>query len=124
MSPEYLYKKNDLWFSLSWDWRDRYLEVSLDRLHWFKDVMPRVVVIGDFASYNSKIQWNSFDKENEEIVLKRIADSLEESIEKYKIYYPKIYENFLISRGKRKGLNIDEYIGKEVEDKELDKFSV
>lgn len=84
--------------------------------------MPRVVVIGDFSSYNSKIQWSSLDKENEEIVLKRIAASLEEAMEIYKIHYQNIFENFRVSRGERNNLNIDEYIGKEVQEKELVKF--
>lgn len=43
-------------------------------------------------------------------------------MEIYKIHYQNIFENFRVSRGERNNLNIDEYIGKEVQEKELVKF--
>ena len=49
-----LYRKNDLWFGTSWDWR----EISgyfVGKLYWFKDFMPRIVVVGDYSSYLKEI---------------------------------------------------------------------
>lgn len=53
MCPEVLYNKGSLWFSASWDYRDRYLELDLGHLYWFKDVMSRVIVLGDYQNYLS-----------------------------------------------------------------------
>lgn len=55
ISPEVLYKNGRLWFGASWDYRDLYLEVDLGHLYWFEDVMPRVIILGGYASYCSKI---------------------------------------------------------------------
>jgi hypothetical protein len=62
MCPEYLYNNGRLWFDLSWDWRDRYLEVGLGHLHWFKDVMERVVVVGDYSCYMNQITYDAIDR--------------------------------------------------------------
>ncbi len=49
IAPELLYESGNRWFSTSWDWRDRYLEIHLGRLYLFQDVMPRVVVLGPLS---------------------------------------------------------------------------
>ncbi len=51
ISPEYLFERDGIWFACSWDWRDRYLEINLGRLFFFKDVLPRVIVYGPFENY-------------------------------------------------------------------------
>ena len=56
MRPEILYRNGDLWFGTSWDWRDRILDVNLGQLHWFKDVMPRVIILGNYSNYNHDIE--------------------------------------------------------------------
>ena len=123
MCPEYLYNNERLWFELSWDWRDRYLEVSLGHLHWFKDVMPRVVVIGDYSCYESQITYDAIDRIGDESkVLGIISSSLKDSISMYKKEHDKAFQDFRVSRSKRNGINIDEYIGKEVSRNELQNF--
>ena len=113
--PEYLYYKRRLWFALSWDWRDRYLEACLGHLHWFSDVMERVVVIGDYSCYDSRISPDAIDRIGDESkVLTIVASSLEEAISIYENEYDRIFENFRITRSKRSGININEYIGNEV----------
>jgi len=123
MCPEYLYNRDRLWFSISWDLRDQYLDVSLGHLYWFKDVMARAVVIGDFSNYDKNVKWNSINSETKaNVVLDRIAKSLSGAIDTYRVDYEKIYQDFRLSRSKRSGINIDEFIGKEVSKGELDEY--
>ena len=123
MHPAFLFNKGRLWFSLSWDWRDRYLDVSLGHLFWFKDVMFRVVVIGDYSNYESQITTNAIDKIGSETkVLEMIAATLKNAINIYENEYEKIYQDFRISRSRRGGINIDEYIGKELKMDDLKKY--
>ena len=123
MRPECLYQKDRLWFSVSWDWRDGYFDANLGRLFWFKDVMPRVVVIGDYSSYDREIKWDSIRSEADiPKAISRIADTLPSAMIKYETYYAEIFQSFRVSRGKTKGLNIDEYIGKEVDAQSLKQY--
>jgi len=123
MCPEYLFTNESIWFSLSWDWRDRYLDVSLGKLYWFKDVMERIVVIGDYSSYERRITTSAMDcLENENEVFTIIASTLKNALQTYNEKYDDIYENYRVSRGRRSGINIDEYIGNEVKLSELHKF--
>ena len=46
MAPAELFEANERWFGASWDWRDQYLEVDLGHLFEFRDVMPRVIILG------------------------------------------------------------------------------
>lgn len=123
MCPEYLYEKGRLWFELSWDWRDRYLEVSLGNLFWFKDVMPRVVVVGDYASYDNRIDYDAMDKFHDESeVFELISSSLDKAISVYESSYDKILINFIRNRKESRGINVEDYIGNEVSRDELSKF--
>ncbi len=49
IAPTFLYEHDDIWLGASWDWRDHYLEIDLGRLFLFRDVLPRVIVIGTIA---------------------------------------------------------------------------
>lgn len=123
MCPEFLFNNGRLWFSLSWDKKERYLEVSLGRLFRFKDVMERVVVIGDYSNYEKRITPDAIDEIGSDIkVLKIIASSLKDGIALYKTEYERIFQDFRVSRSKRGGINIDEYIGKELRIDDLDNF--
>lgn len=94
MCPEILFNKERLWFSLSWDWRDRYLDICLGHLFWFNDVMDRVVVIGDYSNYESQITPNAIDKiGDDKKVLKLIADSIEDAIRLYENEYEKVFQD-------------------------------
>lgn len=123
MRPQFLFNKERLWFSLSWDWRDRYLDVSLGHLFWFKDVMERVVVIGDYSNYENQITPNAIDKIGSDTkVLNLISSSLSDAISQHEAEYEKVFQDFRVSRSRRGGINIDEYIGEEVTIKDLKRF--
>jgi len=51
MRPEVLFRKSNLWFGTSWDFRDEYLELNIGGLYWLKDLMPRVVVLGEYSAH-------------------------------------------------------------------------
>ena len=96
ISPEVLYHNGKIWFGASWDYRDMYLDVNLGHLYWFKDVMPRVIILGDYASYNSKISsypTNGLD-DLKNIVL-FIKKTLNDSISTYNERYDQILHNYL-----------------------------
>ena len=121
--PDYLYNNGRLWFELSWDWRDRYLDVALGHLYWFKDVMDRVVVIGDYSCYMDRVTHDAIDKiGSESKVLELISSSFEESVSVFAKEYDRIFQDFRITRSRRNGINIDEYIGKEVSRDELQRY--
>ena len=91
MKEEVLYRKNRLWFGTSWDWRDRYLDVDLGHLYWFKDVMPRFIVVGNYSSYSKEIQNISESDENYLVkVANAIASTLPSAIAVYEERYEKI----------------------------------
>jgi hypothetical protein len=125
MCPEYLYNNGRLWFDLSWDWRDRYLEVGLGHLHWFKDVMERVVVVGDYSCYMNQITYDAIDRVGSETkVLEIISSSLEDSISLYEKVYDSIFQDFRASRGKRNemmNILVKKYPGMNYRDLKTDK---
>ena len=120
---EYLYNIGEIWFSLSWDYRDQYLDVSLGKMFWFKDVMERVVVIGDYSNYDEKITYSAMSTLGSDIaIFEAIALSLKDALKTYNEKYQEIYQDFRVSRSNRGGINIDEYIGAEVKLSDLQKF--
>ena len=123
MCTEYLFTNGSVWFSLSWDWRDQYLDVSLGKLFWFKDVMERVVVIGDYSNYDERITYSAMSTLGSDIaIFEAIASSLKGALNTYNEKYSEFYQDFRLSRSKSGGINIDEYIGEEVELSELQKY--
>jgi len=123
MHPQFLFNKERLWFSLSWDFRDSYLDVNLGHLFWFRDVMERVEVIGDYSNYESQITPSAIGQiGSDQKVFKIIVQSLKNAIIKYENNYDEIFQNFRISRSQRSGINIDQYIGKEVSINDLKDF--
>jgi len=93
--PTFLYEHNDIWFGTSWDPRDTYLEVDLGRLFFFKDVLPRVIIIGtisiaEMLSVNSK-PLEDYEKYFQDR-FNEVSISLEENIRKFDIQYPQAFE--------------------------------
>ena len=85
--------------------------------------MERVVVIGDYSSYDRKITWDAMNKLGSDIaIFEAIASSLNNALAIYDESYTKIFEGFRVSRSKRNGINIDDYIGKEATLNDLNKF--
>ena len=121
ITPEVLYRNKDLWFSTSWDWRDRYLEIDLGHLHWFKDVMPWFIVLGDYSSYCDEI--NKLKKSDEdylENVAKTIANTIEAAI-KYNKKNEHNVVSYLLKRNKYSTV-FKKHLGNEVRDEELSKY--
>lgn len=121
MHPEFLFRRDRICFSLSWDWRDRYLDVCLGRLFWFRDVMPRIVVIGDFSYWDSEVTWNAIGSKSDfDTVFARIRDSIPAAVDCVEVEYPNVLESFRKSRNIP--TKIDEYLGKEVELADLEHY--
>lgn len=94
--PSFLYEHNDMWFGTSWDWRDNYLEIDLGRLFFFKDVLPRAIIIGTInidkmLSSESK-QFESYEKYFQGIFAK-VGASLDEKVRLFDVQYPEALDN-------------------------------
>jgi hypothetical protein len=119
MKPEVLYRNNNLWFSTSWDWRDRYLDIDLGRLHWFKDVMPRFIVIGDYSSYSNEIvKIKESDEDYLEKVVIAIANTIENAIAIYNERYDQNVTIYIEKINKYSTV-FKSHLGSEVRDEEL-----
>ncbi|MEE9342119.1 MAG: hypothetical protein V3V12_00635 [Gammaproteobacteria bacterium] len=122
MKEEVLYRKNRLWFGTSWDWRDRYLDVNLGRLYWFKDVMPRFIVVGNYSSYSNKVQGVPEKDENYLVkVANAIASTLPTAVTVYEERYEQIMSAQLNKRSKYMSVFL-EHLGNEVKDEDLAEF--
>lgn len=82
---EVLFRKDDIWFGTSWDERDQYLQLDLGHLYWMKDVIPRVIIAGDYSSFSSRVQRLKKVKGARylEDVANAVAASLEEALKKF-----------------------------------------
>jgi len=122
ISYESLYRRGRQWFGTSFDYRDQYLEVKLGNLYWFKDVMPRVIIMGDFSEYCDINLNDILASEGLDSVVTHIKDLFYVALNEYEKIYPKVLEECLRPpQGKYR----PEYvlmIGNEVNDKELEKF--
>ena len=91
MWPSTLFRRDRLWFGASWDWRDRHLEVDLGHLHWFKDVMPRVTVLGHYSNYTKAV--DELDPSRNDYldqVTMTIADTIDGAIALYNEQYDQL----------------------------------
>jgi len=110
MRPEYVYRRKNTWFAMSWNYRDLYLDISLRRLHWFRDVMPQVVVIGDYSIFEPSITTSSINGPDDiGSVFETVARTLEAATEKCEADYERVFQDFRVSRSKSRNLNIDEW---------------
>jgi len=120
--PEVLYRKDNLWFGTSWDWRDRYMEIDLGHLHWFKDVMPRFIVLGNYSSYCKEIDKLKEDDEKYlEQVAMTIADTIQDAIAIYNEKYDRIIKRYSERRNKYSAV-FNNHLGNEVTDEELSEY--
>lgn len=120
--PEELWRNGRLWFAASFDWRDQYLEVSLGHLYWFRDVMPRVIVLGDFSSYVKFDPYDQFKRDGLDKTLIEIQESFDHALGVYRSRYPEILHARLHPK---KSKYIKEYLlalGEEVTDEELKEY--
>jgi len=92
MRPEVLFNNGRLWFSASWDYRDQYLEIRLGHLFWIKDVMPHIIVLGDYVDYYSKLKDLPTNTSN---YLRTVVEFIRDSIKDALIIYEDRYEAIL-----------------------------
>ena len=70
-----------------------------------------------------QVTYDAIDKiGSESKVLEQISSSFEESVSVFTKEYDRIFQDFRITRSRRNGINIDEYIGKEVSLDELQRY--
>ncbi len=117
---EELWKNGRLWFGMSCDLRDQYLEVNLGHLYWFRDFMPRVIILGKYSSYVSFDPCKMFKSEGLANTLKAINLSFEKSLEKYKLYYSEILKSEIESKKSKYTKEFLLALGEEVKDQELE----
>lgn len=122
MKPEELWRKGQLWFGASFDWRDRYFDAHLGHLYWFRDVMPRVIVLGEFASYVGFDPTKKFNQIGLASTLEAIRDSFGDAVAKYNDYYSKILESQLNPKNGKYGKEYFAAMGEEVKDADLKKY--
>jgi len=119
MKPEVLYRKDNLWFSTSWDWRDRYLDIDLGHLHWFKDVMPRVIVLGNYTGYCNEVDKL---KESDEDYLEKVASTIASTIQGAIAIYNERYEQLIAGYPEKRNKYttvFKNHLGDEVSDEDL-----
>lgn len=118
---EELWQNGRLWFGCSFDWRDRYFEANLGHLYWFRDVMPRVIVIGRYSALADFDPTKQFHKDGLDATLLAIRDSFDQAILKYEEFYAEILRDHLQPK---KGRYVKEFfaaLGEEVQESELKK---
>ncbi len=123
ISYEVLFRNGRLWLGSSFDWRDQYLEIDLGHLYWFQDVMPRVIIIGDYSSYCGQIDpYKYAQKHGFQKALVALKDTIEKSIEIYKNHYDKILSSRLSPDKRNYRKEFFNHLGSEVKDNELKKY--
>ena len=122
MKPEALYRKDNLWFSTSWDRRDKYLDIDLGHLHWFKDVMPRFIVLGNYNGYcNEVAKLKESDEDYLEKVASTIANTIQDAIAIYNERYEQLITSYLENNNKYSTV-FKYHLGDEVSDEDLSAY--
>lgn len=119
---EELWRKGRLWFGISLDWRDQYLEVSLGHLYWFRDVMPRVIILGEYSSYANFDPYNKFKIDGLDKTLEALSTSLKPSLEVYKNHYSEILQSKLQPKKAKYAKEFILALGEEVSEEELKEY--
>jgi hypothetical protein len=122
MRPEELWRRGRLWFSTSLDLRDQYLDVCLGHLYWFHDVMPRVIILGEFSSYANFDPFKKYRADGLVDTLSSVRDAFDHALEVYRTRYEDILQARLHPK---KSKYVKEYVtalGQEVQDSELEKY--
>jgi len=120
--PEELWRNGHLWFAVSFDWRDQYLEVSFGHLYWFRDVMPRVIVLGEFSSYADFDPYERLKRDGLAKTLIEIRDSFDHALEIYRNRYAEILQARIQPKKSKYVKEFVQALGKEVQDEELKEY--
>ena len=113
MRPEVLLRNGDLWFGTSWDYRDQYLELNIGGLYWLRDVMPRVVVLGEYSDHCPAIKRLSTSSTN---YLEEIAMIIVGSIEDVVRAPTKIHDSEARSTARLRALLLGKVTDSELKD--------
>src|SRR5262249_22247446 len=111
-----------LWFGATYDFRDFYLELQLGHLYWFRDVMPRVIILGNLSDYGVIYPKIDVGPDRLKSILADIAESFEHALAAYNTAYPAILERHL---DPPKGKYRKEYLSclrTEVQEAELEEY--
>ena len=122
MCPEELWRKGRLWFSCSFDWRDQDLDICLGHLYWFRDVMPRVIILGEYSSFVDFDPYERFKTDGLDGALSLVRDSFDRALEIYRACYEDLLQAKLQPKKEK---YVKEYLmalGKEVQDEELEEY--
>ncbi len=123
MHPEILFNRDRIWLGASWDYRDQYLEVELGHLYWFKDVMPRVIVLGDYGSYVTEFKNLKPDAPD---FLTKVAEPIRDSFDIALRTYEARYANVLAERKNPYNLKYRKefhmHLGSEVSKNDLSRY--
>ncbi|MGG6463720.1 hypothetical protein [Solilutibacter silvestris] len=85
ISYEALFRKGDAWFGTSWDYRDLYLDLNFGHLYWIKDVMPRVIIAGQYSSFYPQIKrLDNTANDYLEKIAASVSGSIETALNKYR----------------------------------------
>ena len=123
--PEVLFNRGRLWFGASWDYRDQYLDVALGHLYWFRDVIPRVIILGDYATYCTELGAITTATGN---YLNQIAEFVRDTFENAIYIYETRYEEILeVAKNPKEPKYRKEFLkhlGKEVLISDLERFLI
>jgi hypothetical protein len=122
MRDEELWRKERLWFGASFEWRDQYLEIALGHLHWLLDVMPHVIVLGDYSCYGDFTPSDKFTSDGLAKALSAVRDSFGQALEIYQDRYDEIERATIQLRRTDSGNAFAQALGDEVKDEELRKY--
>jgi hypothetical protein len=120
---EELWRNGRLWFGCSFDVRDQYLEVSLGHLYWFRDVMPRVIILCDYSSFCGCRPERELRSHGLQTALLAIRDSFDTAITAYKEHFDDILERQLQNKHARYSKEFFAALGQEVNDADLQKYT-
>jgi len=95
MQPLLLYRRGRLWFGASYDERDQCLELELGHLYWFRDVMPRVIILGNLSQYGIHCPNDGPSTEQINNCLFDVAENFERALAEYSTRHHEILDRHL-----------------------------
>jgi hypothetical protein len=119
---EQLWRNGRLWFGVSLDWRDQYFEAYLGHLYWFRDVIPRVIILGEYSSYANFDPYKLFRSDGLVKTLEAIAQTFDQALKKYDRYYDDILKSKLQPKKTKYAKEYIMALGEEVKEQELQKY--
>lgn len=122
MQPEVLYRRGRLWFGASYDVRDLWVELDLGHLYWFRDVMPRVIILGNLFEYGIQRPNDCASPEQLNNCLADTAESFERVLTTYSTRYPEILERHLRPPKRKYRKEYLACLRTEVQDAELQEY--